>query len=588
LIRTEHHLILVCILFLACAGHDATAQRDKKKKPTETPLTDAKRREAEFFFTEGQKYFMLEDYTKAYHFFQRVVELNPYSPTVHYKMAEILSRSNNPDDLKKSAEAVETAITLDPKNKYFYLLGANIYGSLMQFEKATGLIEKMLAEVSNTEEYLYELAAFYLYDKKTEKALDTYNRAERLMGVNETSSLQKQKIYFEQGKITEGLAEAEKLIEAFPGEERYVLALAETLAQNKQLAQAIAYLEKHLDENPEAGNARMLLAGLYRDNGLEPKARELLLTVFDDPSVELDSKIIIVGTYNSIIGQQANSTVVDASIEEFTAQLIEKLVLQYPDQPNVYVVSGDHFLMLKKNKQALAQYFKAVKLGSTNFDTWQNLLYLETELEQFDSVRVHAGQALELFPNQAMVHYFNGYANLRKRHYREATVALEQAKKLSTANQGLVAEINGMLGDAYNGAQDYDKSDKAYDDALSYNPNNDLILNNYSYYLALRKVNLEKAEKMSAQLIKNHPNNSAYLDTHAWVLFMREKYKEARKVMERAMAVGEVSAVYHEHYGDILFKLGETDEAVRQWQKAKVLDASNELIDKKIANRRLY
>jgi len=37
----------------------------------------ARLREAEFFFTEGEKYFILEDYTKALLYFQRVAELNP-------------------------------------------------------------------------------------------------------------------------------------------------------------------------------------------------------------------------------------------------------------------------------------------------------------------------------------------------------------------------------------------------------------------------------------------------------------------------------------------------------------------------------
>ena len=97
----------------------------------------------------------------------------------------------------------------------------------------------------------------------------------------------------------------------------------------------------------------------------------------------------------------------------------------------------------------------------------------------------------------------------------------------------------------------------------------------------------EKAEKMSAQLVKNNPKNTAYLDTHAWVLFMREKYKEARKYMEKAIEFGDVSATHYEHYGDILFQLGNIDEAVKQWQKAKSMDQGNELIDKKIANKRL-
>jgi predicted Zn-dependent protease len=122
---------------------------------------------------------------------------------------------------------------------------------------------------------------------------------------------------------------------------------------------------------------------------------------------------------------------------------------------------------------------------------------------------------------------------------------------------------------------------------MAFNPLNDVVLNNYSYYLSLRKADLEKAEKMSAQLIKNHPENAAYLDTHAWVLYSREKYREARKVMERALATGNVSATHFEHYGDILFQLGNIDDAVTQWRKAKSMDNSNEMIDKKIANRKI-
>ena len=95
------------------------------------------------------------------------------------------------------------------------------------------------------------------------------------------------------------------------------------------------------------------------------------------------------------------------------------------------------------------------------------------------------------------------------------------------------------------------------------------MLNNYSYYLALRKENLDKADKMSALLIKLFPENGNYLDTRAWVLFAEEKYKEARKVIEKVIEGEHVSATHLEHYGDILFQLGEVDLAVKQWQKAR-------------------
>ena len=223
-----------------------------------------------------------------------------------------------------------------------------------------------------------------------------------------------------------------------------------------------------------------------------------------------------------------------------------------------------------------------------NFEVYQNLLYLEIKLEQWDQVIEHAEEALEIFPNQSMIHYFNGVAHLRKRHYEEAIASLEQARRLASSNAALASEINSQLGEAYNAIKNYISSDKAYEEALTFNPDNATVLNNYSYYLAIRKQNLEKAEKMSATLIKNHPENPTFLDTYAWVLFTREKYKEAKKVMERAITTGKATATHFEHYGDILYKLGDIDGAVRQWEKARGLNANSETLNKKIANRKIY
>ena len=50
------------------------------------------------------------------------------------------------------------------------------------------------------------------------------------------------------------------------------------------------------------------------------------------------------------------------------------------------------------------------------------------------------------------------------------------------------------------------------------------------------------------------PGNSTYLDTYAWVLFMKERYLEAKYIIERAIDNGgDVNDVIVEHYGDILF-----------------------------------
>jgi len=189
---------------------------------------------------------------------------------------------------------------------------------------------------------------------------------------------------------------------------------------------------------------------------------------------------------------------------------------------------------------------------------------------------------------QGMIYYFNGAANLQRQNYDEAIYALEQGKRLSSSNLGLVSVFNSMLGDAYNGKGNHARSDRAYEAALDFDPDNLAVLNNYSYYLALRKEKLDKAEEMSSRAVEGDPENVTFLDTYAWVLFNREKYKEAARVIRKAIDIGNVSAIHYEHYGDILYKLGEIDQAVEQWKKARELNPDSPLIDKKIAEKTLY
>lgn len=565
------------------------AAQKRKKGENTTVSSSAQAREAEFYFTEGEKYFILEDYAKALVFYQKTLELVPENATVHFKIADVLNRGTKEEDLQRAARSIEQALSLEKKNKYFYLLAANIYNGLSQFDKAAATYEQLIKEVPGTEDYLFELGATYQYANRMEDALRVYNQAESALGINEMSSIQKIRLYLELNKSKEALQEAEKLFALDPEEARYVMSVSELFSQKGDKQNAIRFLENLL-KNPteEKGQVQMMLAALYRENNQHTEAEKLLLLVFDDESIEFGSKALIVATLNAELGQEKSNGTSNPEKERLAFTLYDKLSRQFTNESQLYILGGDLYLTIGNQQKAKEEYEKAIALGDVNIEVWQNLLYIEAQKEQFDSILKHAEQALELFPNQAMLHYFYGYAKFRKRQYTEAVQSLEQAKRLSANNPAFVNDLNSMLGDAYYSLKDYSKSDQAYEDALAYNPNNDAVLNNYSFYLSVRKENLEKAEKMAAQLIKDHPENASYLDTYAWVLYHREKYKEARKIMERALASGGANATHLEHYGDILFKLGEVDNAVLQWQKARGLNANSEVLNKKIANRKIY
>jgi Tfp pilus assembly protein PilF len=151
-------------------------------------------------------------------------------------------------------------------------------------------------------------------------------------------------------------------------------------------------------------------------------------------------------------------------------------------------------------------------------------------------------------------------------------------------NDKLRAQFLANMGDAYHSLKKHTESDSSYDKALRLDPENAYVLNNYSYYLSLRKTNLEKAKQMSAYANKLEPDNSSFLDTYAWILFELKDYKGAKEWQEKAMKSGGAqSGTILEHYGDILSQLGDKTQALDYWKKAKELGVDSSTIERKIA-----
>ena len=145
------------------------------------------------------------------------------------------------------------------------------------------------------------------------------------------------------------------------------------------------------------------------------------------------------------------------------------------------------------------------------------------------------------------------------------------------------------MGDAHHSLKNNVESDKNYDNALRIDPNNVIVLNNYSYYLSLRNEDLEKAKRMSAKSNNLAPNQASFQDTYAWILFQLKEYENAKIWIDKAIDnSSDPSAELLEHKGDILFHLGELEEAVEFWKRAKKAGSTSKTIDKKITDKTYY
>lgn len=535
---------------------------------------------ADRLFIEGQKHLILEEFKKAYFYFNKALEFDTEEPAIYYKLSEMMIRANQPD---KALEFGQKALALAPGNKYYHLQIAEIYNKQNKGRKAAEILETLMEKEGNYQQYVLELASIYLNLEDFDNALIALNKAEDYYGVVEQLTAQKQRIYLRNNNLEMAVSEGQKLIEAHPGNPDYVLALVEILFNNNQTNQALKLVMKSMASYPNQPELKMAAHTLYSEKGELEKARQYLLDGFKHPDLDAATKA---RTFEGILSQVKNN-----ARDQLLTTLAKTMELQYPNDPAVTAVLGKWKLEEKNQHEAIFYFKKSLLAAPENEELFQRLLPLMFENQQpFEEIVEIGSTATAAHPEKAEFWFFLGTAQLGTKDHEAAKTALIKAINLNAgSNPQLSLMANAQLGDALHALGETDAAFTAYEKVLSENKNNEHILNNYAYFLSLEKKELEKAYSMSHKLVSRFPENPTYLDTHAWVLFQLTRYKEAKTYMEKALKnLEEPSGVMLEHYGDILYKLGEKERALDYWNKAKELKDTSEFLTLKIQNEKYY
>jgi tetratricopeptide (TPR) repeat protein len=547
----------------------------KRKSEVVIPQTQKDSLTLESVLVEAEKHLILENYAKALEGFQVALGMNSESAAINFKIAEVMAKS---DDGQKSLPYGLKSIELDPNNKYYRLALARIYKSVGFYIDAAKTYEELLEIFPSEENALYELAELYQLSGRTDDMFKTFDKIENQLGVKEEIVRERQRILMKEGKINPVINEYKKLIDAYPNENSYRVEFISFLIQNRKLEEADSEIIAYEKTESTSSRVTLLKSELSWMKGDREVALNLLAEALETKTIDFETKFQIVSNYLSMTSNSPE--------RQKLTEISQSLAQQYPDEFRAQAFVGDLLYQSGRSEDAVSYYLNSLRLSPSNYSVWQNIINIEADLNRYDSVVVHSERALEYFPNQAVLYYFAGTGHLILKDYKKSVRMLEQGKKY-TVDPNLLTVFYGQLGDAYNSLKENEKSYKSYDKALENQPNNDHVLNNYSFFLSLDKKNLDKALDMSTKLVAQFPDNPTYLDTHGWVLYVSGKFKESKKFLEKAVSLDEDGTVI-EHYGDVLFQLGDIEGAIKQWERARDLGEASELIEKKIADRKLY
>ncbi|HOI32796.1 MAG TPA: tetratricopeptide repeat protein, partial [Bacteroidales bacterium] len=459
---------------------------------------------------------------------------------------------------------------------------AQIYKVLGNYEAYADIYRELLKMDPNNTDFYGELSSALLLLERYDDALTVFDQIERQIGVNEVLSIQKQQIYLLLGKNKKAIEEIEKLATAYPFEVRYQAMLAELYLKNKDRKNALVTYEKIKILDPDDPYVHVSLFEFYLEDKKYDQAFEELLLALGNPSLDIKTKMQIVPYWGRL--DLPSETLLNQAL-----QIGQTLVAAHPDQGYGYLLLAEVYQDKEDYQNAAENYRKSLAVDSGFYRPWEGLLFAQLNMKSFTQLIQTAERTLQSFPEQPLPYLFAAFGYFDQKEFEKARQLLETGRKLVFGNNALLAEFYNYLAEANHELEDHQQSYHYYDKTLEINPDNSVALNNYAYHLAVRGEQLDKALTMAAKAVNLAPENASNLDTYAWVFFKKGEYEDALYWIKKALKFDETpSGEVLEHYGDILFKLGETDKAVKQWHNAKEAGGASEQIELKIEKKQLY
>ncbi|MFT6801271.1 MAG: tetratricopeptide (TPR) repeat protein [Salibacteraceae bacterium] len=572
--RASFHIVFVLVVLasLVLGSCASTKLASKNETVQKTPLKGRDKVAFDETFFNGMSAKYSGDYKAASAYFQQCLLVDPNNAAVKFELSNLFIQMGYNEQAVVMGEEV---VASEPDNRWFLENLAEVYLNAKKYKEGAVVYEKLIQKNPNERSYYYELGSAYLYDNDAPNAIRIYENLEALTGFENSLAEQLYKLYEHQGMAIKAESKLVELMDSNPSEIRYVSMLAAFYKKRGETEKSINLYETLKTEHPNDPYVKLALYEYYTELGQKEEAFKNLEEAFGSKKVKIDSKM-------GILLALLDVSVKDMEVKAEMYKLMEVLAEAHPSDPKTWAVYGDFLYEENKKKDAREKYLKSIAIDNSKYKVWNQVLFIDSELNEVDSILVHSASCIELFPNQVLPHYFNGLGHLQKKQYLPAITSLEEAKELSYGMPELEVQIMANLGDAYYQSGNIQKAWLAYDHSLRMNPSNDYVLNNYAYFLSLEGVDMQKAEEMSKRTVDRNPKSPVYLDTYGWVLFKSAKYSEAVVYLQKAVDFDpNKSAEIREHLGDAQAMNGQVRDALENWKLALIKGGgSNKLAEK--------
>lgn len=525
----------------------------------------------QYFFFAAEKQRDAGHWSAAADLYRHCLEIDPTAPEAQYNMAYI-QMTLRQDSL--GLQYLRRAVEVDSLNVWYLESLASEYIDRRDMESAIPVLEKMSRLVPENTDVLYNLTEIYKSLGRSQEALDVLTREETLDGKSMRISLEKYQLLVDMDRQEEGYAELQALCDEFPNDPTCRILLGDQYVDAGQYERAWAIYNEVIEADPQNVRLQASLLNYYdrtQDVDRFQTLRDSLLY-----GAGTDDKLRTYLVHDFVQRESRDSLGTSRCL-----QMFEHVMSAAPAGTGMDQLYAAYVYYMQDSNAAKATLMERIlRSNPDNGIALSYLLEYYALTHDFAHLEDICRRGANSYPEEMAYHFYLGVALYQQDRCRDAIDAFQAGiwQKTEESNPVVLSDLYSVMGDAYYELRMERQAFEAYDSALVYKSDNISCLNNYAYYLSLRNERLDEAEEMSYRTVKLDPKNKTYLDTYAWILFMRGEYTEARAYMDRVvspdstdeaiLADEELSAGVIEHAGDIAWKCGEQELAVRLWSLA--------------------
>ena len=499
------------------------------------PALLAQQAKFDYIFQEAMRQKLANKYDAAIDLFDYCHQLDPYSGAVLYELSELYRYVKN-DSL--AIHALEDACRLYPKNYWYKNKLVSLYLENRRMDEALKNVEEMSRLFPEKGEVLMMLLELYENKSDYAKMVEVLDKIEVKEGKSEQLSMEKFRLFLQMNDEKRAFEEMENLADEYPNDLRYQVVIGDLYLDAGKKEEALKQFKSVEAQDPNNVTLLLSMANFYHQEGNDALYQEYISKLLTHKDVDDATRV-------RMLGVLVRENLTENSDSTQLLSLFDK-VLQEPQEQADILELKVRYMVTKKMpiSEVKPVLHQMLDIDPENDMARQQLLaYAIEENDTLGIVNV-CKPAVDYNAEDPVFYYYLGVAYFQMKENEKAADAfragLNHVEHSANENKlQLCVNMYALLGDIYHSLGQDDKAFQAYDSCLVYKKNDAMVLNNYAYYLSLKKKDLQRAEEMSRLSNELEPDNATYLDTYAWVLFQQKRYDEAKQYMDKVVELME-------------------------------------------------